>query len=162
MFLHRFGLMLLALTISGPVVAQTATNTFNVTITIAADCRITSTQTLDFGSSGILTAVINQTAALEVTCTTGTPYNVGLNAGSAVGATTALRGMTSPIANIITYQMFRNAGRTLNWGNTAPIDTVAGIGTGSAQPFTVYGRVPAQSTPAAGVYTDTVTATVTF
>lgn len=162
MSLHRFGLALLALVYSGPALAQTATNTFDVTITIAADCQVTATQPLNFGTSGVLTAVINQTSTLEVTCTTGTPYSIGLSAGAAVGGTTALRGMTSPAANIITYQMFRNVGRTLNWGNTAPTDTVASVGTGSAQPFTVYGRVPVQSTPATGVYTDTVTTTVTF
>ncbi len=40
--------------------------------------------------------------------------------------------------------------------------TVSGTGTGSAQNQTGYGRVPPQATPAAGTYTDTITATVTF
>ncbi|MDB5658751.1 MAG: spore coat protein [Cypionkella sp.] len=159
---QRLCLTLLALTVSDPAFAQTATDTFDVTITIADDCEITSTETLDFGTSGVLTAAVDQTATLEVTCTTGTPYDIGFDAGAAVGASTALRGMTSPATDIITYQLFQNAGRTVNWGNTVPTDTVASIGTGSAQALTIYGRVPAQSTPATGVYTDTVTATVTF
>jgi spore coat protein U-like protein len=29
-------------------------------------------------------------------------------------------------------------------------------------PYTVYGYVPPQATPAAGVYTDTITVTVTY
>ncbi|MCE3520182.1 spore coat protein U domain-containing protein, partial [Escherichia coli] len=35
-------------------------------------------------------------------------------------------------------------------------------GSGAAQPYTVYGRVPVQTTPAPGTYTDTITVTVTY
>jgi spore coat protein U-like protein len=41
-------------------------------------------------------------------------------------------------------------------------DTVAGVGNGAAQPYTVYGRVLPQVTPAPGAYSDTITITVTF
>jgi spore coat protein U-like protein len=38
-----------------------------------------------------------------------------------------------------------------------------GTGTGATQPaVTVYGRVPPQTTPAIGTYTDTVVVTVTY
>ena len=39
---------------------------------------------------------------------------------------------------------------------------VGATGSGVSQSFTVYGRVPAQSTPAAGSYTDTIKVTVTY
>lgn len=162
MSLQRFGLALLALTLSTPAMAQTATATFDVTITIAADCDITSTQNMNFGTSGVLTAPVDQTAVLGVTCTIGTPYTVGLSAGTAVGATIATRGMTSLAGDIINYKLFRDSARLLNWGITPAVDTVASIGVGTQQNFTVYGRVLAQTTPAIGVYTDTITATVTF
>jgi spore coat protein U-like protein len=161
----RIGTALLALGAIGfasPLLAQTATDTFDVTITIADDCEITSTETLDFGTSGVLTALIDQTAALGVTCTTGTPYDIGLDAGTAPGATTTTRGMTSPATDTIGYEIFQNPGRTANWGDTVSTDTIASTGTGTAQSFPVYGRVPAQTTPATGVYTDTITATITF
>ncbi|WZB69364.1 spore coat protein U domain-containing protein [Achromobacter xylosoxidans] len=37
-----------------------------------------------------------------------------------------------------------------------------GLGSGTVQNHTVYGRVPAQTTPRPGSYSDTVTATITF
>lgn len=45
---------------------------------------------------------------------------------------------------------------------TIGTDTLAGTGNGNVQNLTVYGRVPPQATPAAGVYTDTVAITVTY
>jgi spore coat protein U-like protein len=51
---------------------------------------------------------------------------------------------------------------TSNWGQTVGTDTVSSTGTGAVQSFTVYGQVPAQSTPAPGAYSDTITVTVTY
>jgi spore coat protein U-like protein len=39
---------------------------------------------------------------------------------------------------------------------------VSGTGNGAGQTITIFGRVPAQTTPAPGTYTDTVTVTVTY
>jgi spore coat protein U-like protein len=65
-------------------------------------------------------------------------------------------------AATISYSLFSNAGRTTNWGNTVGTDTVASTGTGASQSFTVFGRVPPQTTPAPATYTDTITVTVTY
>ena len=62
----------------------------------------------------------------------------------------------------LTYALYRDAARTLNWGNTVGTDTLAGTGTGSAQASTVYGRIAAGQLPAPGGYVDTITATITF
>jgi len=48
------------------------------------------------------------------------------------------------------------------WGNTVGTNTVAGTGTGNSQSLTVYGNVPAQATPPAATYNDTITVTVTY
>ena len=61
----------------------------------------------------------------------------------------------------VTYELYRNTGRTLRWGNTLGTDTQAGTGTGTAQSQTVFGRVAPQ-TPNVGSYSDTVTVTVTY
>ncbi len=66
-------------------------------------------------------------------------------------------------------QLFTDAARTTNWGQTIGTDTVTGTGAGfavaNAVALNVYGRVPDtvanQSVPA-GNYTDTVTVTVTW
>ena len=57
---------------------------------------------------------------------------------------------------------YRDLARTLPWGSTIGTNTVAGTGTGSAQAYTAYGHVPAQATPSAQTYTDTIVVTVTY
>jgi spore coat protein U-like protein len=116
---------------------------------------------LNFGPSGVIATAINQTSTVQVQCTNTTPFNIGLNAGTATGATVTTRKMTSG-SNTISYSLFSNAGMTTNWGQTIGTDTVSSTGTGAAQSFTVYGQVPAQSTPAPGAYSDTITVTVTY
>jgi spore coat protein U-like protein len=104
---------------------------------------------------------VDQTSTVQLTCTNTTPYNIGLNAGTGSGATVATRKLTSG-ANTVNYTLYSNSGRTTVWGNTVSTDTVAGTGNGAAQNYTVYGRIPAQTTPAPGNYTDTITVTVTY
>ncbi len=110
---------------------------------------------------GSLASNIDTTSSVFVTCTNNLPYDIGLNEGTTAGGTTTTRLMDNA-GTTVSYQMFSNAGRTTNWGDAVGIDTVAGTGTGSSQALTVYGRVPTQSTPTPGTYTDTVVVTVTF
>jgi spore coat protein U-like protein len=141
--------------------AATATTTMAVQMTINATCLVNSASTLNFGSQGVLAANVDQTSTIQVTCTNSTPYNIGLNVGTGAGATIATRKMTSG-ANTVNYTLYSNSGRTTLWGNTVGTDTVAATGNGAAQNYTVYGRVPTQTTPAPGSYTDTITVTVTY
>jgi spore coat protein U-like protein len=144
-----------------PSKAATVTSTLAVRITVTSSCVINSAATLNFGSHGVLTSNVDSTSILRVQCTNGTPYNIGLNAGTGSGATVAVRKMTQGSATI-NYSLYRNNGRTNIWGNTVGTNTVAGTGNGAARSYTVYGRVPPQTTPAAAVYTDTITITVTY
>ena len=139
----------------------TTTTTFTVQMTITASCTIISAATLNFGSQGVLTGNVDQTSTMQVQCTNTTPYNIGLNAGTGSGATVTTRKMTNA-GNTINYSLYTNAGRTTVWGNTVGTDTVAATGNGASQSYTVYGRVPAQTTPAPATYTDTITVTVTY
>ena len=61
----------------------------------------------------------------------------------------------------ITYGLYRNTQRTQPWSEAAG-EVASGTGTGLLQSVPVYGRVPAQTTPGAGIYSDTVVATVTY
>jgi spore coat protein U-like protein len=136
-----------------------ATAQFSVTATAAASCQI-SAGALGFGNySGLL---INASSTVMVTCASGTTYNVGLNAGTATGATVSTRKMTGPALATLDYTLFRDSARTMNWGVTVGTDTVSGTGNGAAQPITVFGRLPAGQSPNPGSYTDTITATLTF
>lgn len=145
----------------GNVQAQTVTNSMPVQITIQNACNVSTVAptTLDFGTQGPLLASVDQTATITVTCTTNAPYNVGLNGGGG-GAINARRMING--ADTVAYQLYSNAARTIVWGNTVNTDTVPGTGNGLAQALTVYGRVPAQTTPPAAVYTDSVTVAVTY
>jgi len=141
--------------------AATTTSNFTVQIALTASCSINSAAALDFGSQAILSANVDQTSTLAVQCSNTTPYNIGLDAGTGAGATVATRKMTSG-GNTVSYSLYSDSGRTTVWGNTVGTDTVAATGNGSAQSYTVYGRVAAQTTPAPGAYSDTVTVTVTY
>ncbi len=140
--------------------ALTATGSFGVQVAIAATCVVTSATTLDFGTQGVLSANVDQTSVINITCTNTTPYNIGLDKG--LNGSSVLTRQMKAGAAVVNYSMYSDSGRTTNWGNTVGTDTVAATGNGSAQAFTVYGRIPPQTSPAAGTYTDTITVTVTY
>jgi spore coat protein U-like protein len=143
------------------VKAATVTGTFNVQVTIAATCALNSASNLNFGTQGVLAANVDQTSTITVTCTNTTPYNIGLDQGVNGGSVTT-RQMKAAGPALINYSLFSDAGRIVNWGQTIGTDTVAATGTGSAQPFTVFGRIPPQPSPLPAVYNDTITVTVTY
>jgi spore coat protein U-like protein len=129
--------------------------------TLAPTCTIDSASTLDFGNQGVLAANVDQISTIEVTCTSTTPYNIGLDAGAGSGATVATRKMTSGSA-AVSYSLYSDSDHTTIWGATVGTDVVAATGNGASQSYTVYGLVPPQATPAPGIYTDTITVTVTY
>ena len=152
---------MLAMLSSGAAFAGTTTSTFQVQVTVQASCTIVSSPTLDFGTQGAFAANVDQISIILVLCTNTTPYDIGLNAGTGSGATVAVRKMTSGGATV-SYSLYTNAGRSTVWGNTVGTDTVSATGNGAAQSYTVYGRIPPQTTPAPATYADTITLTVTY
>ena len=143
----------------GLLVAGTSTTTFTVTATIVPNCLI-SASPLNMGNySG---ALLNATSALTVTCTNTTVFNIGLNAGTATGATVTTRKMTGPGSATLNYKLFRDSGLTQNWGMTVGTDTFSSTGSGLAQQITVYGQIPAGQFVTPGTYNDTIIATITY
>ena len=143
---------------------SSTTSSLSASVTYVAACQSLTSSTLSFGSTGLLAADVDAITTLGVQCTNSTPYKVGLSAGNGSGATTTTRKMTGPGSHTVSYQMFRDAGRTQNWGNdtTGGTDTNNGSGSGGSQSYTVYGRVPPQATPPAGTYSDTIVFTVAY
>ena len=131
---------------------------FTASATVVNQCTV-SAGTLNFGTVGLLTAAVTGTSTITVQCPLLTSYNVGLDAGQNGGGNINARAMVLG-ANSIGYQLYQNPGLTTVWGNTVGTNTVAGIGTGLPQNYTVYGNVPPQPTPPAGTYNDTITVTV--
>ena len=140
---------------------STATTTFVVSTDVQSACVVSATP-LNFGAY-VGSSASNATSSVTVVCNNLTAYNVGLNAGTSVGATVTARHMTGPAGSDgLPYFLYQDAAHTKNWGDTVGTDTVAGTGNGSGQALTVYGNIPAGQTHGAGVYTDTITVTVTF
>jgi spore coat protein U-like protein len=165
---------LVAAAVSGAfasVQAATDTTTFLVRIVITESCTISTTAptNVDFASQARATAAVAlaATGTLNVNCSAGTPYNIGLNGGTntsgTIGAPVAgqRRMRLGATTNYVPYELYQNTGATTFWGNTIGTSTLAGTGTGSNQALSVYGRVTSVNFPA-GTYEDTVTATVTY
>jgi len=154
--------------LGGPAVAATTTQTFAVQLTIQAQCVINSTATLNFGTAGVLGGAggatnTDGTTTVAEQCTDTTPFDIGLNAGVGTGASTTTRKMTKNAGTaIVNYTLTQDAGRATNWGNQVGTDTMTLTGDGTSHSYTIYGRIPPQTTPAPGVYSDTVTVTVTY
>lgn len=135
---------------------------FTVSAVGAASCSVQATP-LNFGSAANLSQNIDTTNTITVTCSRGTPFMVGLDGGlTGVSDPAARRMANSTSADVVRYGIYRDAGRSQGWGNSAGANTVAATGTGLAQTFTGYGRVPPQSSVAPLAYSDTVVATVTY
>jgi spore coat protein U-like protein len=134
---------------------------FTASATVAKSCTITTAGNLTIPTPpGLLLGNQDGTSTIGVNCVNGTPYNIGLDNGQ--HASGSARRMQGPGAALIGYELYRNSARTQRWGNTVGTDTVSGTGNGATLNTTVYGRVPAQTTPAPGVYSDTVTISVTY
>jgi spore coat protein U-like protein len=151
---------------AGGAVGSTASAGQLVSVAYQEECRVGTVSSLEFGTSGLLTSAIDAATAVSVTCTSTTPFRVGLNQGNGVGATTLVRKMTRTAAPLSTvdYGLYRDLGRSQSWGNDTATgnDTQSGTGSGTAASYPIYGRVPPQNTPEPGDYQDTVVLTVAF
>ncbi|KPC49869.1 Csu type fimbrial protein [Amantichitinum ursilacus] len=140
----------------------TQTSQFQVSLTLQAACTITSSA-LNFGTQGVLTSAINQSTSLSVTCTNAAPYSIGLDAGNVTGSAVSSRLLQAGAGGpTVAFQLYKDSSRSQIWGNTVGVDAATGVGNGSAQTLSVYGQIAPQSTPAAGTYSSTITATISF
>jgi spore coat protein U-like protein len=131
---------------------------FRVQATVQNECDVTA-DPLNFGSHGVLSANVDATADLQVTCTLGTNYTISLGNGQN-GISELTRKMANG-ASMIAYGLYSDPGRNTVFGSQLG-STLGGTGTGFADTVTVYGRVPPQVTPEAGAYSDTVVVNVTY
>jgi spore coat protein U-like protein len=151
------GLAALGLSAAPALASTQVTTSFTVTATVAATCAV-SAGPMAFGSYSSLVATTSS-SIVSVTCTTSTPYTLGLSAGATSGATVTTRQMKNgALADLLSYGLFTDSGHLTNFATLASAN-----GTGAAVPITVYGQIPAGQyvTPSVG-YTDSITATVTY
>ena len=146
---------------------KSATNSFpfTATATVLPQCGSYLVTDMEFGTvAGRISAPIDQTAQLTLTCVRRTAFNVSLDNGlHALGSTRRMRHATNTAA-FIPYELYRDSARQQRWGNMLGSDVVAGVGTGVAQQVSIYGRAPATTgaLPVAGNYADRITVTITY
>ena len=146
--------------------ASTTTANLGVTGTVISSC-VVSGGTINFGSAidpTVASVPLDASTTLTVQCTSTTPYSVALNAGVNAGGATnfSSRSIKNGIQTL-GYQLYSDALHAVVWGDgTATSAVVPGVGSGSNQSLTVYGRLPSLSGAIPGTYTDTVTVTVTY
>jgi spore coat protein U-like protein len=106
---------------SGPA----TTTTFNVTATVPTTCSI-ATNNLNFGTAGVLTANTDATTTLTPTCINGAPYNIGLDGGLS-GAINPIQRKMKKAAEFVLYGLYRDAARSLPFGNTIGTNTLPAL-----------------------------------
>ncbi|PXV54706.1 Spore coat protein U (SCPU) domain-containing protein [Dyella jiangningensis] len=137
--------------------------TFTVNATVISDCLISATN-IDFGQVGLITIPANSTGTITTTCNKTTAYSVSLDAGAGAGSSVSSRKLTRNGGNeTLAYALYTDAARTRPWGDgSSGTTTVSGTGNGAAQTSTIYASLLAPAAVPAGVYVDTVIATVTY
>jgi spore coat protein U-like protein len=166
LLISSLGAALLLATAHGAAGA-TATGAMMVSATVASTCTV-SANPLSFGTYQPGQGRMSATTTLAIRCTKGAPFSVALNAGTG-GGTLAQR-LMSMGASKLQYNLYTTAAHTAVWGDgtqsTAAVSgTGRGLMSGAAITQTVYGKVPdspanVDLTP--GLYTDTITVTVSY
>jgi spore coat protein U-like protein len=139
--------------------SKVISTSFTAIANVIGSCTVATTN-MNFGVVNFLNNNIDAIATISPTCSINAPYSVSLSNGN-TGTGPTNRKMVNG-GNSVTYGLYQNASRSQPWGNIIGTNTVGGTGNGSAQPITVYGRVPPQTTPPPATYTDTVVVTVTY
>lgn len=137
--------------IAGQTTASTADATFKVKIEVVSTCAISATD-IDFSEVNSGMAATDKTGTLNVTCTSQTPYKVGL---SGSGKLTNTADSTSSID----YKLFQESSDTA-WDNKDNLYSATGLG--DVQNIPVVAKLFGSTNVRAGNYADTVTATVTY
>jgi len=150
-----------SLMFSTPALAATDTTSFQVTATVNDSCRVTA-EDLAFGTYDPNGEDLDATSTITATCTDGTNYEIGLDAGeNAANATTTTRAMVGGTGvAYLEYELYSNASRDTIWDET---DTVSNpSATGGDNTETVYGQIPGGQFVPAENYSDTINVTITY
>ncbi|WP_027784041.1 MULTISPECIES: spore coat U domain-containing protein [Burkholderia] len=155
------GFYLLGAPTCASLTTSNGTFPFSATANVINNCNISATN-VNFGTASVLSGALAATGSITAQCTNGDAWKIALNGGGS-GNVTARQMQRSGGGGTINYGLYTDAARSIAWGDgTGGSATVTGVGTGTSQVVTVYGAVPAQTTPAPGNYSDTITATISF
>ena len=148
---------------------NSGSTSLTVNMSVANDCTITAPN-ISFGSAPAISAFATVTGqTINLVCTKGSAYTVGLDDGQHAVGVGGRRRMISG-SNYLAYDIFKSAGAT-RWGTVstarrassdAEVNPGNGLGTGS-QIFNYNAKIYTdQSTPPPGTYLDSVVLDVGF
>lgn len=116
-----------------------------------------------FGAYDVLSAApLDATATFQLRCTKADNAVVSLGASSNGSRGTNPREMKhATLPDLLTYNLYRDAGRTQVWGDTAGATLNMYVAANNRPFISIYGRIPAgQTNVTAGLYSDSVVLTV--
>jgi len=140
---------------------------FLVTATISPQCVVSAGRALDFGSVQPDARDSPGNTSIDVTCTVGTPYDIGLSPSNGDrDGSGVMSGSRSDNRDKVPYQLRSRPGpRGRPWGNQIGSGNagngVSGTGTGKAEIFAVHATAP-EASYAPDSYSDTVTVIVYY
>ncbi|SEK61326.1 Spore coat protein U (SCPU) domain-containing protein [Roseateles sp. YR242] len=144
--------------------AGTVNSAIGASVLVTSSCSLSGT-TLNFGNAlnPVSGGATDATSTLTVQCTATTPYTISLNAGTNTGGGTNYTGRVLKSGSYsLPYQLYVDTGRTSIWGNGTASATYSAQGSGNPQNILIYGRLPSLTGIPPGVYTDTVTVTISY
>lgn len=178
----RAALCLALLVLVWPALADTGTNELNVQQSfqiragIVNGCLLGTGATdvstygsLNFGQFGTLPADVSTVTtpgggSIILQCTPGMTLTIALSAGANTTTVSAGR-LLAKGAETLRYQLYQDAAYSIVWGsgsNGAALRSII-FPAGTSQTYPVYARLFSTATmPSAGIYTDTVTVTITY
>ncbi|MBN3833939.1 spore coat U domain-containing protein [Burkholderia sp. Ac-20344] len=155
------GFYLLGAPACASLTTSSGTFPFSATANVVNNCNINATN-VNFGTASLLSGTLAATGTITAQCTNGDAWKIALSGGNSSNVM-ARQMQRSSGGGTIGYGLYTDATHSVTWGDgTGGSATVTGVGTGTSQVVTVYGAVPAQTTPAPGSYSDTITATISF
>mgnify|MGYP006145165105 CR=1 FL=1 len=147
--------------------AATATGTMAVSTSVLMSCNISTTAMTFASYDPTATVDLDTTATITSTCTAGGAAVITMGQGTnpQSGSSTAapVRAMSSggDFPEILLYQLSMGSAEGAVWGDTDATGKAI-TADGTAQPFTVYGRIGKNQTVSSGAFTDSVTVTLSY
>ncbi|MCT2557859.1 spore coat U domain-containing protein [Tsuneonella sp. YG55] len=150
----------LAATVATPAMAGpngTITQTMDVLLNVQTSCTLTTPPAMNFGSVNTVTAGTTTTATTSVQCTPNTPYTLRVDNGQHADLTSGQRRLQATAGTVtVDYDLLQ--ADTTAW----PVAGVGGTGSGTAQNYSMVGKLVQTTEVAAGNYADVLTITLDY
>lgn len=126
---------------------------------------VASIGTLNFGDMYKVTLVRDAATTagagnIELRCTPGTTAKITMNAGLYGGSVNTRKMRLTTGTATLNYQLYTSSTRLTVWDDTVGVSVT--FNSDTTQSIPIYGRVPVQTTPTSGIYTDQITLTVSY